>query len=213
MSSSCADIRDLLPWFVGADLAAADLARVREHLQGCLACRRLAAGGQQAHKALQGLHEPPPGVDDDFFHRLQADVIAKVEAVTSETSIGRRRWPWLVAAAAAFALGYFGFTAASPEARVLHRDRLAVPTGEPARVVPWSGARVELQPLGHEGPVEALPVGSGMSGRWQLRTLEDDAPAVRPGDRLPGDWGPGEWGPGGASLPVRGASAPGSSGR
>src|SRR5471032_449200 len=55
-------VQELLPWYVSAQLAPEEAARVQEHLHGCEECRHEA----EAARRLRGLEpDPPPGLDVD----------------------------------------------------------------------------------------------------------------------------------------------------
>jgi anti-sigma factor RsiW len=177
----CTRILSWLPAFVGDELDVAAAATVRQHLRDCVDCRRQAASLQQARNALQRLAAAPaPGVDEAWFASLQQDVVAAV-ARQAERPAPRwweaMRWPVSVAAAAAlFSCGWWLVRDDGPES-LLQRPPLVTTVGHagaslgPAKAVPWSGERLQMQPLGDEGGVES-GFGPGMMGRYQLRTLE-----------------------------------------
>lgn len=180
----CAKVVAWLPLFVGEDLEPVHAAAVRTHLRDCAACRRQASTLQQSVKALRGLAGTTvPGVDEAMFASMHERIVAAVQAEAApEADFGRRwwvRWPVSAAAAVLLFVGGWALVRGLEPASLLDRPALATPGGSSSevRVVPWSGGgRVPLQALGHQAaPTEVGtdPAGSGMMGRWRLRTLED----------------------------------------
>ena len=185
--SSCAAVREALPWFVGGDLDKVHLDEVRDHLRDCVPCRREAAALQQGVARLARHRDVrPAAVDDDFFAAMHAGIVAQVEVAAAATGappakgLGRgrlRSWLPLAAAAALLAFGFWLGHGGEPDLFVrpaLH----STPTSlrEPI-VVPWSGPRFEMVPLGAEvEPVDGLEGGepAGWMARSRLHDLVDE---------------------------------------
>lgn len=183
--SSCAQVLDWLPCFVGDDLDVESASAVRAHLRDCVACRREAAALQQSMKALRSLQEAgAPGVDDAAFAVMHTSILAAVDRAATETGRGSGwRLPrWLASAAAAVLLFGVGWHLMRGDESPFGDRRgfsVSFDHAGPAKAVPWSdGGHVQLRPLGDDGAsgdadryVEGS-VGPGMMGRWRLRTLE-----------------------------------------
>ncbi|MFY9343979.1 MAG: zf-HC2 domain-containing protein, partial [Planctomycetota bacterium] len=101
--SSCAAVRETLPWFVGGDLEPRRAGAVREHLVHCRLCRSEAAALQQGVQRLQQAgSEPVAGVDDSFFADLQRRIVDEVRAAEAPVAAARGGAPasvWLALAA------------------------------------------------------------------------------------------------------------------
>lgn len=193
MSTRCEQVRELLPWFVGGDLADVRLAGVREHLTSCAHCRREASSLLRATKALRSLRLATPRVDEAAFGAMHGEILAAVrqEAARQEVAVERAvrvRSVFAVAALSLVALGlWVGFERRpSP----LHdRAPLATPASlsRPPLAVPYAGPRGEWHLLGDESEADAesFPpmyeegllddnVGQGLLGRDRLRPLIED---------------------------------------
>jgi len=185
---TCDDVRRNLEWFVGDDLDAGSAAQVRAHLRECVVCRNDAASLQQAIKGLRGLATAGhPDVDDAMFTAMHASIVERIDAESHALGRVRGRGWWrvlpLAAAAAVFAIGWWSVRGLDGGS-VFDRPPLGtlVDHGVPVKVVPWSGPRVPLQPLGDERSepdAASGGVGPGMMGRWRLRTLEGVDPSAR----------------------------------
>ncbi|MBL9076064.1 MAG: zf-HC2 domain-containing protein [Planctomycetes bacterium] len=185
--SSCRTIRRQLPLFVGGDLAVPAAADVREHLRGCQACRREAAGLQQP---LLRLREVEPAVGDEaMFTAMQQAIVARVAgaAAGSVRPVGRPlARPWLVGAAAAALVSFlvgWGWVRTHERPSALQRPPIAMPVGhgDTELAVPYAGDRVPLRLLGDE-PGSSSTQGPGMLGRWRLRSLVETP--VEPGEPM-----------------------------
>jgi len=184
----CHDVRDELAWFVGGDLPAQRQRAVADHLRGCVACRCEAAALQQSGKALAAVASyVPDGADEPMFAAMHASILAAVDVggidrAGGETWLLRhcrqgRLWLQGLAAAALFLFGWWLVDAGTAPS-LLYRPSLGgTNVAGAGKAVPYSGDRVQLQPLGEESmPDEADAQGAagrGMMGRMSLRTLED----------------------------------------
>ncbi len=168
----CAAVRDLVPDYVGGDLAAPMANAVAKHLRDCVECRRLAGSQLAAHQALVRAGERRfPGVDDAMFASLHRDVMAMVAAAPTAP---RRRNGRLGAAAAAAVLFFCGWIATRQASGLAERSPIrATGTGYS---VPLDGP-ASMRPLGENNPLPfGTPIedaGLGLRGRLSLRTLED----------------------------------------
>ena len=184
-TSNCDELRGLLTWFVGEDLAGAEAERVRGHLIGCMPCRREAASLQQAISALRHSGAAPvAGVDEALFVDLHRGVMAAV-AGPAPLPVHRPWWQRLagrpgVAAVAALLLVGVGFVvggfwgSGGQFGSVWQRS--ALPT------VDHPGARAAgpSQPVGLPWAMRPLGIES-----WQ-RLEDGDAERELTVERLPG---------------------------
>ena len=178
--SPCRKVRAELPWFVGGDLPAERERAAADHLRACSDCRRQAAALQQAKKVLgEAGRAVPDGADEPMFTAMHASILAAVgreEAGQLRSEAGGSAWRWaqVLAAAAMFLFGWW-LVDTRENSSVFGRPPITGGLTGAAKAVPWSGDRVQLQPLGDESSEAngADSVGPGMMGRWRLRTLED----------------------------------------
>jgi hypothetical protein len=179
----CDSIREALPWFVGSELEPEHMASVRAHLVGCVACRGEASALQQGTARLQRASTAPvPGVDDAFFADLHRSIVARIETVDAAPVVAQAAGVrgWLVLAAVLL-VGFGFWLGRGGESSIFDRPPLATPAAfdGPATVVPYSGPRVTLRPLGNEA-VEGEPGAdldgrrAGMMARDRLRDLVDE---------------------------------------
>lgn len=184
--TSCTQVLNWLPCFVGDDLDVETASAVRAHLLDCVACRREAAALQQSTKALRSLREAgAPGVDDAAFASMHTAILAAVDRAEAETGrwSGWRLPRWLASAAAAVLLFGVGWHLMREDDAPWGDRRgfsVSFDHAGPAKAVPWSdGGHVQLRPLGDDGASDNADrdaegtVGPGMMGRWRLRTLEE----------------------------------------
>jgi anti-sigma factor RsiW len=187
---ACCRARRRLVAFVAGELPAARARAVRQHLFRCVACRRLAASHQQAGQALRhagaaivasGRYE---AIADTMFERIVARAAGSPPggAGLPTTAAWSTRLAWAAAAALLVVLGGLWGTG-SASSSVWRRAPIAAQVAEresdgSAIVVPWSGPRVVLQPVG----LDAVPPdggagtgGTGMMGRDRLRAVVDEA--------------------------------------
>lgn len=179
----CAQIREQLALFVGGDLGPPPAAAVREHLIACRSCRGEAAALQQATSALRELARAPAhGADEHMFAAMHRTIVAAVAGAEAGVQVRwhlARRWAVAAAALLLAAVGFWWGRGGEAGPSVWRRPPLSTPVGfdEPAIVVPWSGPRVELRPLGDEWwpewAAEKAPA-PGMMGRVRLRSLVDE---------------------------------------
>ncbi|HEX6882602.1 MAG TPA: zf-HC2 domain-containing protein [Planctomycetota bacterium] len=111
--TSCGEIQEKLPLFVGGDLDGESLASVRAHLEACRACSERARIVQRAREALVRAIRPPaelaggpslwPGVRAALVAegRIQPSALPGAERFARSGSRGRLRWLAPLAAAAA----------------------------------------------------------------------------------------------------------------
>jgi len=96
---SCDAFEKLIALDAGDDLAPAEAARVRAHLDACPDCRELARNIAQSRAALKALSEDAP--DEDALAPWRRNLMAHIEAAPRRPAPG---WLWTWAAAAAMAL-------------------------------------------------------------------------------------------------------------
>jgi anti-sigma factor RsiW len=97
---NCTRVQELLPLYVGADLAAREAEIVRAHLETCALCRELAEEFAASAAWLQAA--PPPEFDEAFFAALRGDVQQAIAQTAPRPSWVERwfpalnwRWAWV----------------------------------------------------------------------------------------------------------------------
>ena len=106
---NCQKTEQLIPLFVEADLDAAEMQQVTEHLATCDACRALAAEFSASQSSLHALALPE--FDEAIFAPLRIAVQREIAHPTNVSWLALR-WPWKLVwatAAACLALGGFAF--------------------------------------------------------------------------------------------------------
>jgi len=96
---SCDAFEKLIALDAGDDLAPAEAARVRAHLDACPGCRELARNVAESRVALKALSEDAP--DEDALAPWRRNLMARIEAAPRRPALG---WRWTWAAAVAMAL-------------------------------------------------------------------------------------------------------------
>ncbi len=99
---NCTRVQELLPLYVGEDLAVGQAAEVRAHLSQCAACQRLADEFAASQNWLQAV--APPEFDDAFFDNLRAGVWQRQAQLEAQPSLLERWLPfgsWRLMGAAA----------------------------------------------------------------------------------------------------------------
>jgi Putative zinc-finger len=96
---SCDAFEELIALDAGDDLAPAEAARVRAHLDACASCRELARNVAESRAALKALSEDAP--DEDALAPWRRNLMARIEAAPRRPALG---WGWAWAAAVAMAL-------------------------------------------------------------------------------------------------------------
>ncbi|MBL8732204.1 MAG: zf-HC2 domain-containing protein [Planctomycetes bacterium] len=182
MSTRCDQVRQLLPWFVGGDLAEARRTEVRAHLAACASCRREASALLRATKALRSLQLATPRLDEATLGAMHGDILAAVqqEAARQEVAVERlvrvRSW-FVVAALLLVGLGLWVGLERRPSS-LRDRPPMATPVSvsRPPLAVPYAGPRGEWHLLGDDSATE-----SDRFGALRGEDREFGAEASRPG--------------------------------
>ena len=95
---NCREIEGLIALHAGGDLNPEEAAAVEQHLDGCDACRALAAELRDCQTVLNELGAEVPG------EAVYGSLLARLSAASAL----QRRWTWALAAAAAVLLGLAG---------------------------------------------------------------------------------------------------------
>jgi len=137
---TCEHARELIPAFVGLELAPADERAVREHLAACGGCR---AALEEAEPATAlALRVPAPGDDGEAF---VAAVMGGLRQRRVERRLGGRSWRWLAAAAAVVAAFFAGTRV--PRGGEPAATAALSPTAAPA-IRPAEGTFIEVEGKG-----------------------------------------------------------------
>lgn len=143
----CRQVQDQLPLWVEADLPAAVLAAVADHLQQCAACQTRAEALRASQAWLKDPEPPPFDLADRA--RLRREVMARIRAEAPRKTAFLRPRPLLAAAAVLLALLGTGLVHFLPQAPAPARPALAqasprqVPIPEP----PILPAAVPARPI------------------------------------------------------------------
>lgn len=201
MNRACEETSGVLDAFVGGDLDAAGAARVAAHLRDCAWCRRQAGSLQQALRQLGSLRDlGHHGVDESMFTAMHRATMARIDAEVGKATgrlVRLRRMLPIAAAVGLFAIGWWLTRDPAPPS-VFVRTPIGVPVGLRSEGGAAASA-VPLRLLGVDAPAPAPDgLGSGLMGRWRLRTLEGSDTEPWFGSRPGGD-GPA----GGSAGPKR----------
>lgn len=190
-TSDCARFVPLLPAFTGASDPAAQASALRQHLRECRSCRREAADYQQAGQVLRQAAHAHAEAAEPSFSRMHEQIMDRIAALRDgaepvlapRTPRWRRVGPVLLATAALLLIAFgIELGVGAPTPSVWDRSSIAVPKATGVQVLPYSGARAEVRPVGLErsGSAES-GIGPGMRGRgaWRVE-VEDFDIAVEP---------------------------------
>lgn len=111
---NCQKTKKLIPLFVEADLDAAAMQQVTEHLEACNSCRYIVAEFKASQSSLHAL--ALPGFDEAVFAPMRVAVQREIARPTNVRWLALR-WPWKLAwatAAACLVLGVFAFYRQAP---------------------------------------------------------------------------------------------------
>jgi len=143
-SALCAEVRSSLPWFITGRLPESDAQELRNHLDGCGACRAELAAEQRLRAAVssEGAVElAPQGAMRKFFERLDS-----LESERPAAAPALRQSHWRIAAAVVVVVQAIGLAALATRVAV-HDPRLAaapVYVTQSAASAPAHGPRVRV---------------------------------------------------------------------
>ncbi|MBP1620970.1 MAG: putative zinc-finger [Acidobacteria bacterium] len=158
---TCEHARELIPAFVGLELASADELAFREHLVACAGCR--AALEEVEPATALALRLPGPTDDGDAF---VAAVMGGLRQRRVERRLGGRSWRWL-AAAAAVAAAFFAGTRVPRGGEPV--TSAAVPSTAAPAIRPAEGAFIEVEGKG----VRLYQIGDPTAGDVAVAVVVD----------------------------------------